>query len=456
MQPISARISSGLFVLALAIVAGSLIAFGLELYEPYLAATRPWAHGLVFCGSGLVIAGLLWRLRRRGFDLASGALLLLWCVPALALLYADARFSRDKHAVLAADGEAASQIGRHLMIGYTKSADIAPLAARGLIGGIYVTHHNIAGRTAADLKAEIAGLQALRAKAGLPPLIVAADQEGGIVSHLSPQLTALPALATFAPLPPEQRAAGARALGETQGRELHDLGITLNFSPVVDLRMQSHQRHPDINSLISRRAISDDPSVVTAVAQSYIEGLAAAHVAATVKHFPGLGRADADTHLYTARINAPVNELEAVDWQPFRELLKRTPASLMVGHAMVTAVDPGRPASLSRRVISGLVRGAWGYDGLIVTDDMVMGAVYRAGICQSAVSALNAGVDMVLIAYDGAQYYRAFPCMLAALAKGKIDMAALHASEARLDRGLLPMAGPAGVVSAAPKTSTTE
>ena len=113
--------------------------------------------------------------------------------PPLVLVWSDVRHGLDREAVLGADVEAAQQLGRHFIVGYTHREDVALLAARGLIGGIYVTGHNIAGRTAADVKSEIAGLQALRAKAGLPPLIIAADQEGGIVSHLSPPLAAMPA-----------------------------------------------------------------------------------------------------------------------------------------------------------------------------------------------------------------------------------------------------------------------
>jgi beta-N-acetylhexosaminidase len=106
------------------------------------------------------------------------------------------------------------------------------------------------------LRSEIARLQTIRREAGLPPLIVAADQEGGIVSHLSPPLTSLPALATLAALPPAERSAKAEAYGRIHGRELALLGITLNFAPVVDLLRTEASNPLDFNSLISRRAIA--------------------------------------------------------------------------------------------------------------------------------------------------------------------------------------------------------
>ena len=183
-------------------------------------------------------------------------------VPAAACVCRLENFLRDAQAggAACAEGAEAKDLGQHFITGYTSFAEVAPLAEKGLIGGIYISHHNIKGRTATALKAEIASLQELRRGAGLAPLIVAADQEGGIVSHLAPQLTSLPALSTLTDLPPDRRARMAGEFGRTHGRELADLGVTLNFAPVVDLR-RSQGRNPfDFNSLISRRAISDDPT----------------------------------------------------------------------------------------------------------------------------------------------------------------------------------------------------
>src|SRR5258708_14143166 len=108
------------------------------------------------------------------------------------------------------------------------------LAGKGLIAGIYVARHNVEGRTAEALKAEIAALQHKMRAAGLPPLTVGADQEGGIVSHLSPPLTKLPALSTLANLPPDIRAEKATEFGRIHAEGLAALGVTLNFAPALD------------------------------------------------------------------------------------------------------------------------------------------------------------------------------------------------------------------------------
>ena len=99
-------------------------------------------------------------------------------------------------------------------------------------------------------------------------------------------------------------------------------------------------------------------------------------------------------------------------------MLAGSNAYLMVGHVAVTAIDPERPASHSKRVIDDLIRSKWGFQGIIVTDDLVMGAIYQHDVCTAVVEALNAGVDLLLVAYDGVQYYRLFDCALNATSAG--------------------------------------
>ena len=108
----------------------------------------------------------------------------------------------------------------------------------------------------------------------------------------------------------------------------------------------------------------------------------------------------------------------------------------MIGHVTLTAADPDRPASHSRRVIDGIIRERWNYQGIVITDDLVMGAIYQRNVCTAVVEALNAGVDLLLVAYDGAQFYRVFACASAGFSQGKLDPAMLRASEGRLKRAM--------------------
>lgn len=421
-----------------------------NFYDPYLGMMRGWGDVALLVGElagiGILFGCGYWR---RG-GIAGKLLILVWCLPPLAMASATTVFHLRKYAVLHAEGKRVQELGRHFIVGYSSFDDIAPLAAKGLIGGVYVTRHNIEGRADA-LRSEIASLQAMRSAAGLPPLIVAVDQEGGIVSHMSPPLTSLPALATLAALPTAERSAKAEEFGRIHGRELASLGINLNFAPVVDLLRSEAPNPLDFNSHISRRAISGDPEVVTAIAAAYARGLESQGVEATVKHFPGLGRIREDTHHFRADLNTPVAELDASDWLPFRRVLAGSSAYLMVGHVAVTAIDSERAASHSKRVINDLIRNQWGYQGIITTDDLVMGPVYEYGVCASVVEALNAGVDLLLVAYDGLQFYRMYSCALDASTAGRLDETMLKNSLARLSsKTLSPANGRISSNSAAP------
>ena len=401
--------------------------------DPYLISLRGPGN-IILATASIVTVVILIRRGYWGRGIAGRLLILLWCLPSLAMLGADASFEWRKRAVLRTDGAQAHSLGRHFIVGYSSFPEVAVLAEKGLIAGVYITRHNVVGSTTARLKEEISALQEKRRAAGLPPLIVAADQEGGIVSHLAPPLTKLPALSTLASLAPDVRAGEAEAFGRTHGRELAALGVNMNLAPVLDLRPEMKRNRFDFNTLIRYRAISDDPAVVADIARAYVNGLEASGVGATVKHFPGLGRVRSDTHHFSADLDALLDELESSDWIPFRKVLAGSKAQLMIGHVTLTAVDPDRAASHSKRVVDGIVRKKWNYQGVVMTDDLVMGAIYQRNVCTAVVEALNAGVDLLLVAFDGAQFYRIFTCAIAASAGGRLDAAMLGDSEVRLKR----------------------
>jgi beta-N-acetylhexosaminidase len=125
-----------------------------------------------------------------------------------------------------------------------------------------------------------------------------------------------------------------------------------------------------------------------------------------------------------------------VNWRPFRDVLAGSKAQLMIGHVTLTAVDPDRPASHSKRIVSGIIRQKWNYQGVIITDDLVMGAIYHHNICVAVVEALNASVDLLLVAFDGTQFYRIFACASDAFNQGRLDTAQLRASGRRLKPAL--------------------
>ena len=345
----------------------------------------------------------------------------------------ELEFQSDRQRVLAG-GHEMQAVGRHFIVGFRALEEVEALAAGGLIGGLYLTRRNLRTGNVATLAAGIARLQELRRAAGLPPLIVAADQEGGPVAHLSPWLERLPALSSLVgEASPATLAIRARRYGERQGRALAALGVNLNLAPVVDLRPAQPDSAADFLTRIGDRAIDDDPAVVSEVARAYVEGLATASVGATLKHFPGLARVRADTHWRRATLTAGIDELRG-DWQPFRSVSAGACAAIMLGHVVLPAVDPEQAVSHSRSVVQTILRQQWNYRGVLITDDLNMGAVYRQGIGRVAAQSLAAGVDLLLVSYDPDQYFRAITGAARALARGEIEPAMLQASRQRLQQ----------------------
>jgi beta-N-acetylhexosaminidase len=224
------------------------------------------------------------------------------------------------------------------------------------------------------------------------PLLLGVDQEGGRVSRLEPWIGPTPTAVALGRLGPE----AAGALGAATARVLRSLGFNLDFAPVVDLC------EPDAPNGIGDRAFSTDPLVVCSAAGAFLDGLQAGGVAGCLKHFPGLGSTRLDSHLArpTAAIELP--RLEAEDLLPYRRLGPRA-ACVMVGHAAFPALDttPDRPATLSPPIVDGWLRSRLGYRGLVVSDDMEMGAVSPLDAeGQGAVSAVAAGCDLLLYCAD--------------------------------------------------------
>jgi len=309
---------------------------------------------------------------------------------------------------------------------------LAELLEKVELAGIFVTRRNVVGRSVGEVRAEIGRLQQIQTGRGRPPLLVAADQEGGIIARLSPPLDPVPSLAVVADTVGWRAAVTDYA--QQKARNLRALGITLNFAPVVDLKDESVTVTIDLHSLISKRAIAAAPERVAEVADLYVETLARHGVLATAKHFPGIGRVSADTHHFVGHLDRPRAELIASEWVPFKQLRQRQVA-VMVSHVIVDQTDPVNPASSSRAMVHDVLRGELGHTGLVITDDLCMSPVVYAegGVAGVAARSLRAGTDLLLIAWDPELVYP----MLAGLLEREPDAGStghLKASDRRIAR----------------------
>jgi beta-N-acetylhexosaminidase len=422
------------------VLAALLLPFALDWRSPFLASVRPSALAcLIIVPLALILAGIL-AFRHSGRHTLPGALNAIAILPAALALVStvtlEARFHLIRHQVLNSDAGELEKLGRHLIVGYSDLDEIHALIRRRAIAGVFISAGNVRGLSTADVKRQIDAMQEIRRDQRLPPLWIATDQEGGDVARLSPPLPRPPRIADILTRHPD-RAEGIAAVRQSareQGRALADLGVNLNFAPVVDVD-HGLVNPGDLFTHIHRRAISNDPDIVTAAAGAFCDGLFEAGVHCTLKHFPGLGRVFADTHLAGANLNVGTIELERTDWIPFRALMGRPDAFMMLGHVTLDRFDRERPVSFSEPVV-GLLRDTWRYDGVLITDDFSMGAVYRSadGVGGASVEAINAGVDLILVSYDTDQYYTAMHALVAADRDGRLRQKALTQSDGRLSR----------------------
>ncbi|WP_236739149.1 glycoside hydrolase family 3 N-terminal domain-containing protein [[Phormidium ambiguum] IAM M-71] len=328
-------------------------------------------------------------------------------------------------------------LGQHFLIGYRDFDEVKLLVEKQGIAGVFITKRNVLGKTKAQIKQEIQTLQQIRQSQDLPPLLIAADQEGGIVSRLSPPLTKLPSLGRIIDDNKniDEQKQKVIEYATKQAQELAEIGVNLNFAPVVDLNKGITIAN-DKYSKISRRAISENKEVVAKVALWYCQTLEQYNVKCTIKHFPGLGRVKTDTHIAEAELTASVEELINDDWVPFWQVMKNTQAFTMIGHAKLMAVDPENAASFSHKVVSEIIRKTWQHDGILITDDFGMEAVYgsKDGLENATVKSINAGIDFILLSYDKNLYYDAMYALMKAAEEGKLDAQVLRKSGERIDR----------------------
>lgn len=242
--------------------------------------------------------------------------------------------------------------------------------------------------TPAQVRSLVRDLRAAVGRADAPVLI---DQEGGRVQRLRPphwrNRPPMRAFGELARTDPDGAVAAARLVARLIAAELADLGIDVDCAPVLDLPA------PDGHEIIGDRAFSDDPDIIAALGRAVCEGLAEGGVMPMIKHLPGHGRATADSHLELPRVGASLETLRATDFRPFRAL--RDAPSAMTAHIVYEAIDPVRPCSASPTVISDIIRGELGFEGLLLSDDLCMKALSGA-IPERAVAVLEAGCDLAL------------------------------------------------------------
>ena len=283
------------------------------------------------------------------------------------------------------------QIGQRLVTGFPGTElteDFRRMVREYKISNVILFRENITD--CAQLKQLCGEIQALVRRETGHGAFITADQEGGLVTRLPGDAVNVPgAMAIAATGDPEN----AYRAGLLTGRELRALGVNFDLAPSVDVNS-----NPE-NPVIGARSYGDTPQEVSRYANRMIRGLLDGGVLCSAKHFPGHGDTDTDSHLALPCVDKSMEELERTELLPFREAVRAGVPAVMTTHILFPQLEPEHlPATMSRRIMTGLLREQMGFDGLIVSDCMEMRAIKdHFGTVNGVVAAMAAGVDLVFI-----------------------------------------------------------
>ncbi|MBX3294402.1 MAG: hypothetical protein KF762_01590 [Acidobacteria bacterium] len=307
-------------------------------------------------------------------------------------------------------------------------------------GGVCLFARNI--KSAEQVNALLLGIRDVLG----PQVMLSVDQEGGSVDRLRRIIEPFPAAEKIS------TAEEAAEHGSLIGRTLRLLGFNLNFAPVVDVATESRRLN---NNGLRGRSFGRSVDEVVELAGSFLDAMEAEGIAGCLKHFPGLAGANVDSHEELPQIAVDESEFASLDLPPFRSLIEKNKARfVMVAHAVYPNLAlqerdrNGRlvPSSLSGCVLDDLLRGQCGFEGVAVTDDLLMGAITREyGLPDACVMAVAAGEDMLAICSESELIKRSFERVAEAAASGELSEARIVSAIARIDQAASTLADPIGL-----------
>jgi beta-N-acetylhexosaminidase len=295
--------------------------------------------------------------------------------------------------------------GQRLMLGFEGTSltpDLEEIIEKFQAGGIILFRYNI---TSPDQLARLcADARAFAQSCGQPPLFIAVDQEGGVVSRLPKPFT------QFAGNPHIRSRTQAKEFARITAEELAGAGINMNLAPVLDVVPGTSS-----TSIMQDRAFAGDARTVAELGTAVITTLQKCGVMAVAKHFPGIGSTVLDSHHQLPVMDADISSLEASDLVPFEAAVKADVAGIMLSHIMYPRLDSQWQASLSVAIAKDLIRNVLGFQGLVLTDDLDMKAIgHDMATCMKQI--LLSDIDLALVCHQGPNIKKAFDSMAGLLA----------------------------------------
>lgn len=318
------------------------------------------------------------------------------------------------------------EIGQHLVTGFQgpEMSDAFIQSVREYkIGNVILFENNVTDKL--QLKRLCEEIDALvREETGIAPFITI-DQEGGVVSRLKDDATVFPsAMAVAASGNPQNASVAGRITAE----ELRAMGVNFDLAPVMDIN--SNPKNP----VIGVRSYGDQPSKVAEYGTAMMKGLEQGGILSCLKHFPGHGDTSVDSHLGLPRVDKGLNELLACELIPFQAAINAGAPAVMSTHILFPQIEPDNvPATMSRRILTDLLRKQMGFQGLILSDCMMMGAIAQFyGTVAGSMAAVHAGIDLVFVSHDAALASQVSENIAHALRQGTLDEKEFAASTERI------------------------
>ncbi|SFH86059.1 beta-N-acetylhexosaminidase [Collimonas sp. OK307] len=313
--------------------------------------------------------------------------------------------------------ELQKKIGQLFMVGFDAlevNEGITRLIQQQKVGGIILFRRNM--QTPGQVATLCRHLQEINAQVSDVPLLIALDQEGGMVMRIEQGVTPIPAAMAF-------QAAGSiqdcEALNHISGNEMRQIGINMFLAPVLDVN--NNQQNP----IIGVRAYGEEPESVIKYGMAAMRGLQSAGMIATAKHFPGHGDTSTDTHYAMSLVPHDKERLHAVELAPFKAAIAQGVNAIMTTHLAFPAIEPDItvPATLSKAVLTDLLRDEMGFKGVIISDCLEMAAIFEGvGVARGAVATLQAGADIVLISHQETRQQAAIEAVVQAVEQGSISI----------------------------------
>lgn len=289
------------------------------------------------------------------------------------------------------------------------------------VGGIIVNGKNIA-----TPKQTVAYINALKSLNNLNkiPLFFGIDQEGGRIAKLPGDLMPMP---TNLEIGQKNNPSLSFEIGSLLGKLVKAYGFNINFAPVLDVNS-----NPD-NPVIGDRSFGDNPNLVSELGIETMKGLKSESVIPTIKHFPGHGDTSVDSHVELPTVQKSLAELEKLELIPFREAIVAGADIVMVAHILLPKVDPDYPSSMSKNIITDLLRDKLEFNGVVITDDMTMEAIAgNFDLGRAAVTSVQAGSDIIMVAHGNDNMIKVISALKEAVENGEIEEERINESVTRI------------------------